>query len=185
MAQETGSETEAASLDDVFCAEASHPSDVRRLQTEHAAAGYREAISTAKQTTIQAGFDDGFRLGAALGLRAGRILGLLEGICEAVPDEVEAEKLLATAREELSVSSLLSSSYWAPDGERKFQTGSDGDNFANSHPLIDKWNSLVDRQLARWAIDEAVLGGEPGRSLADEAIISSSAPLGPSQPLEW
>ncbi|PFH55715.1 hypothetical protein XA68_17734 [Ophiocordyceps unilateralis] len=188
-AEEAASEANATSLDDVFGAEARHPSDMARLQTEHATAGYREAIAAAKQSTIQAGFDDGFRLGAALGLRAGRILGVLQGICEAVGTETdaaaEAERLLATAREELSTSAIFSSSYWTPDGESKFHMGEGEEDVANGHPLIKKWNSLVDQQLTQWAIDEAVLDAETGRLPSDELLLSSSAPYGARPPLDW
>ncbi|RDA89441.1 hypothetical protein CP532_6198 [Ophiocordyceps camponoti-leonardi (nom. inval.)] len=174
----------APELDDVFGkAPAAHPSDMRRLQTEHKTAGYREALAVAKQSTIQAGFDEGFSLGASLGMRAGRILGLLEAIHEAVRADSEAEQLLEAARRELSTSVIFSSSYFAPDGEHRFHVEHDL-NVADAHPLIEKWKRLVDQQLARWAIDEAVVGHETGR-LSVEAFVSSSAPSGATPPLDW
>ncbi|RDA93961.1 hypothetical protein CP533_5039 [Ophiocordyceps camponoti-saundersi (nom. inval.)] len=174
----------ASELDDVFGeAPAAHPSDMRRLQTEHTTAGYREALAVAKQSTIQAGFDEGFSLGATLGLRAGRILGLLEAISEAVRADSEAEQLLATARKELSLSVIFSSSYFAPDGKHTFHVHDDL-NVADAHPLIEKWKRLVDQQLARWTIDEDVVGHETGR-LSVEALVSPSAPSGARPPLDW
>ncbi|RCI09752.1 hypothetical protein L249_3939 [Ophiocordyceps polyrhachis-furcata BCC 54312] len=175
----------APELDDVFGeAPAAHPSDIRRLQTEHTTAGYREALAVAKQSTIQAGFDEGFSLGAALGVRAGRILGLLEAIHEAVRADGEAEQLLAAARKELSTSVIFSSSYFSPDGEHRFHV-EDGLNVADAHPLVEKWKRLVDQQLARWTIDQAVVGHETGR-LSVEAFVSSSAPPSGAMPsLDW
>ncbi|KAG5999876.1 hypothetical protein E4U21_006167, partial [Claviceps maximensis] len=65
-----------ASPDQTDVRDHSHPSDIPRLQTEHATAGYREGITAAKESSIQPGFDEGFSLGAALGSHAGRLLGL-------------------------------------------------------------------------------------------------------------
>src|SRR5277367_5361674 len=38
------------------------PSDIPRLRSEHSTSGYREGLSTAKNTTIQEGFDEGYSL---------------------------------------------------------------------------------------------------------------------------
>lgn len=84
-------------LDDVFGASGSEPSDgfeprgqpampsdMPRLEREHATAGYRDGITAAKALSVQAGFDEGFSLGASIGSKVGQVLGLLDGIAESV-----------------------------------------------------------------------------------------------------
>ncbi|TFA99090.1 Uncharacterized protein CCMA1212_009243 [Trichoderma ghanense] len=161
-----------------------HPSDMRRLETEHTTAGYREGISAAKERTIQAGFDEGFSLGAAIGLAAGQLLGILEGIEDAlkttprdrVGDENEgsktAAKLLAEAREELSVPKIFSSDYWASDGNWSYDVNPEANeddevlfaDVAKAHPLIRKWTAIVDERVKFWKIDRSVLDGDHGEN---------------------
>lgn len=195
-----------ASLDDVFGSasperqDASHPSDMRRLQSEHTTAGYREAIAAAKASTIQAGFDEGFSLGANIGLRAGRLLGLLEGISEAVrgragdEDAAAVDKLLDQAREELSAGRLFDPAYWAPDGTWTFDVEPASHveilfpDVADAHPLICKWSSVVDEQIKLWRIDEAILEAEVGPRLdplADEAPVLAAPLTVAKKPLDW
>ncbi|OTA00090.1 hypothetical protein A9Z42_0041400 [Trichoderma parareesei] len=157
-----------------------YPSDMRRLETEHTTAGYREGISAAKERTIQAGFDEGFSLGAAIGLAAGQLLGILEGIEDALKntssdragneneDTKTASKLLAEAREELSVPNIFSSDYWAPDGNWTYDVNPEANeddevlfaDVAKAHPLIRKWTDIVDERVKSWKIDRSVLDGE-------------------------
>ncbi|KAL3955030.1 hypothetical protein ACCO45_010593 [Purpureocillium lilacinum] len=124
---------------------AAHPSDMHRLETEHATAGYREGITVSKESSMQAGFDEGFSLGAAIGLQVGQLLGTLEGVFDAVkgePGEAAkvAESQLAMAREELATSRIFSTDYWAPDGNwtYKVEAGEGGDvlfsDVAKAHP---------------------------------------------------
>ncbi|PHH89201.1 hypothetical protein CDD83_6505 [Cordyceps sp. RAO-2017] len=194
-----------ASLDDVFASEpeasrgdVSHPSDMHRLQSEHATAGYREGITVAKESTIQAGFDEGFSLGATLGLRAGRILGTLEAIAEAVRPRADeaaaaAKALLADARTELSTGRIFDPAYWAPDGNWTFEVEpATGDEIlfpdvARAHPLLAKWSNHVDDQIRLWKIDEAILDTETVPRLdplADEAPVTH-APSTVNRPLDW
>ncbi|KAH6647049.1 essential protein Yae1 [Truncatella angustata] len=147
----------------------SHPSDVRRLQTEHATAGYREGITAAKAKSIQAGFDEGFSLGGTIGLKAGQVLGFLEGITSALRAENgdeyrQAQQLLEDARKELSIDMIYDQEYWAPDGTWKFEIQSATqesdiifEDVASAHPLISKWDSIIMEQLRRWGIDLHVL----------------------------
>lgn len=105
-----------------------HPSDIRRLQAEHSTAGYREGVSSAKSSTLQAGFDEGFSLGASVGLKAGQLLGVVEGIAEAVRglDDAASRRvrdLVGAARDELSVAAVFRSEFWAEDGNWKFDVG--------------------------------------------------------------
>ncbi|KAL7815881.1 hypothetical protein V8C44DRAFT_301935 [Trichoderma aethiopicum] len=182
-----------------------HPSDMRRLETEHTTAGYREGISAAKERTVQAGFDEGFSLGAAIGLAAGQLLGILEGIEDALkttpPDRVgdeneeskTASRLLAEAREELSVPKIFSSDYWAPDGNWSYDVNPEANeddevlfaDVAKAHPLIRKWTDIVDERVKVWKIDRSVLDesveDEDGRAeatTADDATTSTTGTAG-------
>lgn len=154
-------------FDDVFGAdnfeesEFTHPSDMRRLETEHTTTGYREGIAIGKEATLQKGFDQGYTIGAAIGLRAGHLLGTLEGIAEALRPQKndiseKMEKLLADAKVDLSVDKIFSSEYWKGDGERKYKiTG--GEEAALAHPVIRRWDSVVGEQMELWKLDRLIL----------------------------
>ncbi|PSR81407.1 hypothetical protein BD289DRAFT_344377, partial [Coniella lustricola] len=156
----------------------SHPSDIRRLQQEHVTAGYRDGITVAKASSIQAGFDEGFSLGATIGLKVGQLLGMLEGIVAAVtggraksPDAMS--HLLSLARAELGVRSVFGQTYWHSDGTWKYDVdgetsatskdnGKDNENddaevlfshVAEAHPLVKKWTSIIEAQTRKWGID--------------------------------
>lgn len=152
-----------------------HPSDIHRLRQEHTTAGYREGITVAKGTSIQAGFDEGFGLGATIGLRVGYLLGVLEGIAAALSRDAslatahaEAVRLLADARGELGVQAVFSPEYWDSDGTWKYEVGglgaqADGgedevvfSHVAEAHPLVRKWTSAVEAQMKRWGLEEDV-----------------------------
>lgn len=149
-----------------------HPSDVPRLQQEHTTAGYRDGITAAKATSIQAGFDEGFGLGATLGLRVGRLLGLLEGIAAAAcpqQDEAASVRRLGDARAELGVKSVLGAAFWHADGTWKYEVGGEdssssaGDqeqeqllfaHVVDAHPLVAKWTAIVRDEMQRLGLDE-------------------------------
>jgi hypothetical protein len=187
---------------------------MRRLETEHTTAGYREGISVAKERTVQAGFDEGFSLGATIGLAAGQLLGTLEGIDDALKNRLNDQaggedegtaatatsELLTEARVELSVLKIFSPDYWAPDGNWSYDVKPDGDDevlfpdVAKAHPLIRKWTAIVDEQVRLWKIDRSVLDGEDGdarmETTVDDAAATgtSTIPLPPPasrQPLDW
>ncbi|KAH8169800.1 ABC1 domain containing protein [Sarocladium implicatum] len=209
-------------LDDVFGADSpphhdrvldhqhtSHPSDMRRLETDHTTAGYREGLTAAKASSVQAGFDEGFSLGAALGQVAGQILGTIEGVEEALrgTDQVETSAsvaaLLAEAREELRVERLFAAEYWAPDGNWKYDVKSRGDHsgddegdvlfddVAAQHPLVSRWIAIVDGLLETWQIDRAVLEDESEPRVDAAGAETSAAPsaasaaAAPKQALDW
>ncbi|KAM0246080.1 hypothetical protein ACHAQJ_010360 [Trichoderma viride] len=180
-----------------------HPSDMRRLETEHTTAGYREGISVAKERTVQAGFDEGFSLGATIGLAAGRLLGTLEGIDDALKNRLNSQagsedeeatataaatsKLLTEAREDLSVLKIFSPDYWAPDGNWSYDVKPDGDDdevlfpdVAKAHPLIRKWTAIVDEKVRLWRIDRSVLDGEDGDARMEAAVDDAAATTGTS-----
>lgn len=153
-----------------------HPSDMHRLQQEHTTAGYRDGITVAKASSVQAGFDEGFGLGATIGLKVGRLLGVLEGIVGALRVDgppatsvVEvASKLLSDARTELNVGSVFSEAYWHADGTWKYDVepeGTDGEgerdeavvlfsHVAEAHPLVKKWTATVENEMQKWGLQE-------------------------------
>lgn len=185
-----------------------HPSDMRRLETEHATAGYREGISTAKERTVQAGFDEGFSLGATIGLAAGQLLGMLEGIDDALKNRLGGQagsqdgqetasatvtsELLTKAREELSVLKIFSPDYWAPDGNWSYDVEPHGDadgdeilfpDVAKAHPLIKKWTAIVDEQARLWKIDRSALDGDASvEAAADDATTAGTSTTIPLPP---
>ncbi|KAK0387911.1 hypothetical protein NLU13_4156 [Sarocladium strictum] len=182
-----------------------HPSDMRRLETEHTTAGYREGLTAAKASSVQAGFDEGFSLGASLGQAVGQVLGTLEGILEAVrTTQSEAasstEALLTEAREDLNVERLFAPEYWAPDGNWKYEVSArEGkgdaevlfDDVAAQHPLIKRWIGVVDGLVETWKIDRAVLedDDEPRVDAAGPETtigpVATSTTTAPKQALEW
>lgn len=153
-----------------------HPSDMHRLRQEHTTAGYRDGVTVAKASSIQAGFDEGFVLGATIGLKVGRLLGFLEGIAAATgggaqhsaPEAGEASQRLSDARAELDVRSVFSEAYWHADGTWKYEVqgregregreGGDGallfSHVAEAHPLVRKWTAVVEAQIREWGLQE-------------------------------
>ncbi|PKS09476.1 hypothetical protein jhhlp_004092 [Lomentospora prolificans] len=158
----------------------SFPSDMPRLEREHATAGYRDGITAAKALSVQAGFDEGFSLGASIGTRVGQVLGLLDGIAESVcqhllptssgvgeaaadtdgDERASIGRLAQTARDELKADAVFGAEYWFPDGTWKFNVAQEGDgaditfeDVANAHPLIRKWAALAEDEARRWKID--------------------------------
>lgn len=155
-----------------------HPSDMYRLQQEHTTAGYRDGITVAKASSVQAGFDEGFGLGATIGLKVGRLLGVLEGIVGALraddssaaasAEAEETSKLLSEARTELHVRSVFSEAYWHADGTWKYDVEPEGSNgegqedeavllfshVAEAHPLVKKWTATTEREMRKWGLQE-------------------------------
>ncbi|KAI1392242.1 uncharacterized protein F4822DRAFT_120968 [Hypoxylon trugodes] len=139
--------------------------DSRRLRVQHRTEGYRDGITIGKAQSIQAGFDEGFDIGANIGQAAGRILGLLEGVVAALKDNRHCPLertigLLSDAAGDLSANSLFSAQYWTSDGVWTFPvkgSSDDGDassqDVANQHPLIMKWNDLVNCEVMRWGLN--------------------------------
>lgn len=155
--------------DPAFATRQNHPSDVHRLQQEHTTAGYRDGVTVAKASSVQAGFDEGFGLGATIGLKAGRLLGLLEGVAGALRSAGAegyegAAARLTGARAELDVRSVFGESYWNMDGTWKYDVGEgqgeeEGESVlfshvAEAHPLVRKWTAVVDEEVARWGLQE-------------------------------
>lgn len=164
-------ESASSAREDGLSATAAHPSDMTRLQNEHATAGYREGVTVAKEKSIQAGFDEGFSLGATIGQAAGQLLGLLEGVAEALkgaasPDTAIAEKMYSEAKSELSSDVIFGKDYWAEDGNWTFPVDALDENHvlfadvARCHPIIKKWTAQVDAAKSQWAIEPPILEDE-------------------------
>ena len=180
---------------------AGHPSDIRRLQADHTTAGYREGLSSAKDKSVQAGFDEGFSLGATIGLESGKLLGLLEGIVDALRpqshstgdsghDLENTERLYKDAVDDLSTEKLFSAEYWEGDGNWKFEVKPKAGNedilfqdVAHKHPLIRKWTVIVDELLERWGIDRTLLDQE--KEEKEEGNGTSGGLPGKAKPLDW
>ncbi|KAK8099202.1 Essential protein Yae1- N terminal [Apiospora kogelbergensis] len=176
-----GSDTEEPHHDEVVggaVARDTHPSDMRRLQTEHTTAGYRDGITVAKASSIQVGFDEGFSLGGTIGLKAGQLLGYLEGIAGALrasnnsgadSQHAPAAALLTKAQAELAAETIFGEQYWNPDGTWKYELastitkeGHPGDSIlfedvANAHPAIKKWTQTVEDLLDQHHINKVIL----------------------------
>lgn len=176
-----------------------HPSDMRRLETEHSTAGYREGIAQGKEATLQEGFDQGYSVGAAIGLQAGQILGLLEGIHEAVkgrPGDDEASArvggLLSDARGQLCVEAIFGSEYWSGTGEGVYPVDlGSGETPATAHPLIQKWSRTVEEEIGRWAVDKTILAhvnpqGPQGLTVQEQEHEHHDEPAPAARnPLDW
>ncbi|KAI6368656.1 Essential protein Yae1, N terminal [Pyricularia grisea] len=171
-------------LDDIFGSEedvhgstplTTEPSDMRRLQSEHTTAGYREGVTVAKAASVQAGFDEGFGLGATLGLSAGEIVGVLEGLAAAVPGDERLAALLGEARLDLSARSIFGTTYWDPDGTWTYPVpGQDGGDVVfkdvvEAHPLIARWRVVLNEQLHRWGVRRDLFTEDQG---VEEEVVS-------------
>ncbi|OTB07290.1 hypothetical protein M426DRAFT_317975 [Hypoxylon sp. CI-4A] len=139
--------------------------DSRRLQTQHTTEGYRDGITAGKVESIQAGFDEGFSLGANVGLKAGQLLGLLEGLSAALKEHglsssTSMDQLVFDAAKDLSTDSIFSEQFWTSDGGWKYPViGSRGngdvlfEDVAREHPIIMKWQQLVDQEIKGWSLE--------------------------------
>lgn len=151
-------------------------SDIPRLKEKHETEGYRDGVTKGKGESVQAGFDEGYGLGAVLGLKIGKILGLLEGvyaaICTAEGEEwkVErelAEKLFEAAKKDLSAQSVFGTEWWGQDGIWKYDVPGEKEgkevvfpDVAAAHPLVQKWERVVNEEINKWALDLGIMDYE-------------------------
>lgn len=153
-------------------------SDIPRLREKHETEGYRDGVTIGKATHIQSGFDEGYTLGAVLGLRIGKILGLLEGIAGAVGDE-DTRKRWEDAKGELSAEKVFGKEFWDEEGIWKWSVpgeregeGEGGEvvfeDVVGAHPLVGKWEGIVEGEVKRWGVDMSVWEGEDGVDLGEE-----------------
>lgn len=190
-------------------------SDIPRLREKHETEGYRDGVTRGKATTVQQGFDEGYTLGAVLGLRVGRVLGLLEGIAAAIAvgdsvmDGGAGEKkangergrvdgLLRTAKDELKLEDVFGREWWGEDGIWKFEVPGEGEGMdvvftdvADAHPLIKKWEGLIDEEANRWGLDLRIMEREreheeeEGKVAAGTQVGKASAKSGAAKELSW
>jgi hypothetical protein len=159
------------------------PSDIPRLKEKHETEGYRDGVTKGKAESVQKGFDEGYSLGAVLGLRIGKILGLLEGICAALKgggkgydgEKERVEGLWVEAKKELSTQSVFGKEWWGEDGIWRFEVPGEKDgkevlfpDVAGAHPLVVKWESVVDEEVKRWELDLGIMEGEHGEGHTEE-----------------
>ena len=132
------------------------PSDIPRLRGTHSTAGYRDGISTSKEQTLQAGFDEGYSLGAFFGLRVGYLLGALEGLYVAHSHESEGStrvgQLGKEAREQLTLDKIFGREWWGEDGIWKYEVQGKEEEVTfpevvNAHPLVKKWVEKVEQEI--------------------------------------
>lgn len=185
------------------------PSDVPRLRATQNTAGYREGLTAAKASVAQNGFDEGYPLGAAIGNKAGVLLGILEGVVDAIKarntsmaaisshvDKTEVsriENLLEKATSELGMQSIFGPEYWESHGNWKFDVpGSEEnivfDDVARSHPMIQKWETLIRPEETRLRIGRDLLKGRSRLEQMPEGYSQEKekAPNKESRdPLQW
>ncbi|PBP18130.1 ABC1 domain containing protein [Diplocarpon rosae] len=152
------------------------PSDIPRLKEKHETEGYRDGVTKGKGESVQKGFDEGYGLGAVLGLRIGKILGLLEGVLGGLKGvELEGEKgrveaLLEQAKRDLGTRCVFEREFWGEDGIWRFEVPgereADGDvvfpDVAAAHPLVRKWEGVLEEEVRRWGLDLGIFDGENG-----------------------
>lgn len=162
-------------------------SDVPRLKEKHETEGYRDGVTKGKAESVQAGFDEGYGLGAVLGLKIGKILGLLEGICAAVKssegeewerDKRRAEKLFEDAKNDFGTQSVFAREWWGEDGIWKFEVLGEGEgkevvfeDVAMAHPLVNKWQMVVDEEVERWGLDLKIMDGQREEESSSKDIV--------------
>ncbi|EPE31934.1 hypothetical protein GLAREA_12016 [Glarea lozoyensis ATCC 20868] len=196
-------------LDDVFGSEPGSPafggggandeySDIPRLREKHETEGYRDGVTKGKAETVQKGFDEGYSLGAVLGLRIGKVLGLLEGVwggVRSVKDESEVwdrerarlEVLVKEGREELRTESLFGAEWWGEDGIWKYDVPGEGgevvwEDVAKAHPLVVKWEGIVDEEVKRWGLDLKIMDNRRGEDEVAERDATDKILDTPAQP---
>ena len=153
------------SLSDVFSdsppstpAQSSIPSDISRLRSTHATAGYRDGISKSKTQSLQPGFDEGYSLGAVFGLRVGYLLGALEGLsCAYRTHRHESDRfnsLIKQARREMEIEKIFAKEYWDKDGIWTYHVIAEAEEasfqeVADQHPTVRKWGGTVGDEIEK------------------------------------
>ena len=119
-------------------------------------------------------FDEGYGLGAVLGLRIGKIIGILEGVLGAVSvsanksqdvqwtnEKTRLEELFKGAKEELKTEEVFAREWWwGEDGIWKYEVPGEKEgndvvfpDVAAAHPLLKKWEGVVEEEIQRWSLD--------------------------------
>jgi hypothetical protein len=174
-------------------------SDIPRLKEKHETEGYRDGVTKGKAESVQKGFDEGYGLGATLGLRAGKLLGVLEGIYSAIltatndPANKENEewetqrervgRLFEEAKDELKTQSMFGKEWWGEDGIWKFEVPGEKEgrevtfpDVASAHPLVVKWEKVVEEEVDRWGLDLGLMEHETGEKGIGEGAKTKDEP---------
>jgi hypothetical protein len=185
-------------------------SDIPRLKEKHETEGYRDGVTKGKSVSVQKGFDEGYALGAVFGLQMGRILGVLEGVHEAVKtaagsgpseqwgvEKKRVEGLFTDAKDELSIKRVLGAEYWTDEGVWKYKVEGEEEgkevvfpDVVRAHPLIRKWQGIMDGELHRWGLDLGIMDRvrgeeETGVGKAREDIPPEKSAAGAAKELSW
>ncbi|KAH8601634.1 essential protein-like protein Yae1 [Bisporella sp. PMI_857] len=165
-------------------------SDIPRIKEKHETEGYRDGVTKGKAETVQKGFDEGYNLGAVLGLRIGKVLGLLEGIAAAIrrvegqgaeseweSNREKAEGLLKEATEELKTQNVFAKEWWGEDGIWRFEVEGEKEgkeillpDVAAAHPLVRKWEMLVQAEVERWGLNLEIMDHEYEKTAVKEPV---------------
>ncbi|KAK6465952.1 hypothetical protein DFJ63DRAFT_35619 [Scheffersomyces coipomensis] len=94
------------------------------IQRNHQKQGYLDGLSSAKEESLQQGFDEGFPNGALLGLTVGKLLAELKIFKD--------EDLFNQAKKELNIVKVLDKKYFSEDL-----------NVTSNHEVIQKWQNLT------------------------------------------
>ncbi|KAF1811095.1 hypothetical protein P152DRAFT_483408 [Eremomyces bilateralis CBS 781.70] len=153
------------------------PDDQPRLRQTHVAAGYREGISTAKEGSMQMGFDRGYEVGGAVGREAGWVVGALGAILVAV-GRAEGEgqggvrgglsgkvaRLLEEARGELTVEELFREEVMGEFRREVEVRGLSvevyGGRLVKGHPVLERWRGRVREVVGEAGMDVRLLDME-------------------------
>ncbi|MCJ1452729.1 Essential protein Yae1, N terminal [Mycoblastus sanguinarius] len=150
-------------------------SDIPRLRSTHATAGYRAGISDSKIRSLQPGFDEGYSLGAVFGLKVGYLLGVLEGLWSAYRDDYEEIKRLKSfsneAGEELKIEKLFGKEWWDEDGVWRYEVTAEGEEVTFKevvewHPVVKRWAQRVEEEMEKAGVKRGTFEGrewEDGR----------------------
>lgn len=137
------------------------PSDIPRLRSTHATAGYRAGISTSKTRSLQPGFDEGYSLGAVFGLRVGYIVGALKGLWSAYATACEEKdrlnELIRKCGQKLKIESIFGKEYWDEKGVWTYEVTAKGDEVtfqevAEQHPMLREWGETVRQEIGKAGI---------------------------------
>lgn len=84
------------------------------------------------------------------------------------PERLKA--LVEQARKELMTEEVFGREWWGEDGIWKFEVvGEEGEvtfkEVADAHPLLKRWDAVVDTEVKRFGLDLSLLEGDEGRDL--------------------
>lgn len=169
--------------------------------------GFDEGYTLGAVLGLRIGRIQGLLEGLTGGLRAGgpAAVGIAgeesEGAVEWKEQSNRLQALLAKAKEELKTENVFGREYWGEDGIWKFKVPGESqeeqidvvfDDVAGAHPLIKKWEGVVDEEIERWGIDLKIMEHEQEReqdrrgneAIEKQAGESSKAP-GAKKELSW